>query len=126
MSIVYIAAGSVGGILIIALLMAIAALFVVIRRQNSSKFNFKQTEMSELPTSVSFGKFSIHVSIEKYNFFLITVPQEIPPNHQYDIPDIPGFDESIQINDYDAPTELSRVAFQNSFQSSQAHLTPGS
>ena len=58
------------------------------------------------------------------SLFIIAVPQEIPPNHQYDIPDVPGFDESMQVNDYDIPIELSRVAFQNSFQSSQAHLTP--
>ena len=58
MNIIYIAAGSVGGILIVSLLMAIAALFVILRRQNSNRFSPKQTELSEFPTSVSFGKFT--------------------------------------------------------------------
>ena len=80
MSIIYIAAGSVGGILIVSLLMAIAALFIILRRQNSNKFALKkETEMSDLPTPTSYGKSQALIYCNFHYFSHYSTSSFFPP-----------------------------------------------
>ena len=81
MSIIYIAAGSVGGILIVSLLMAIAALFIILRRQNSNKFALKkETEMSDLPTPASsYGKSQALIYCNFHYFSHCSTSSFFPP-----------------------------------------------